>query len=235
MSLPSKQRILTPLLASLILILATCQIIELATNEALVYTMLSTVETQLGEEESRKLETEAIVVATGLVDECMATRLRHLVETGQTYEENGPTRDIWVLHSHHMYNVTDPQRQQSEQLIQNITGLKSACQNPEKIKRFDSRRSGSSKSSFLQLVVENEYRYAWHLEDDMFYTGPWGKFFDSTLDSSTDVIPVNYFNQKDKAWWWKETGRNCTINGTYCQYIAQMHTGWFKNNRAVRF
>ena len=77
MSLPSKQRILTPLLASLILILATCQIIELATNEALVYTMLSTVETQLGEEESRKLETEAIVVATGLVDECMATRLRH--------------------------------------------------------------------------------------------------------------------------------------------------------------
>ena len=95
-----------------------------------------------------------------------------LVETGQTYEENGPTRDVWVLHSHHMYNVTSPQRQQSEQLIQNITGLKSACQNPEKIKRFDSKRSGSSKSSFLQLVVENEYRYAWHLEDDMFYTGP---------------------------------------------------------------
>merc|ERR1719464_2076505 len=52
-------------------------------------------------------------------------------------------------------------------------GIQSRNVHTRTIPSFDGRRSGSAKSSFLRLVVDEGYGYAWHIEDDVFYTGNW--------------------------------------------------------------
>ena len=54
-------------------------------------------------------------------------------------------------------------------------GLRTALQlpTPAFIKVFGDDRSGQTKPAFLLWMLRMPYEYAWHIEDDAFFAGPW--------------------------------------------------------------
>jgi hypothetical protein len=51
----------------------------------------------------------------------------------------------------------------------------------KRIPEFDDEASEPSKSSILKMILyvtHPEYEHAWHMEDDVFFTGGWNTFFD---------------------------------------------------------
>jgi len=122
----------------------------------------------------------AVVVTLPYVTECEAARLRHLVATANVDSNSSSKVDVWVLHSHE-FMLGDDQVEMSECLINSIKGLRSAPQPSEygPLSNFDSEASATSKSSFLRFLKKYwQYKYAWHLESDVFYTGRWYEVFE---------------------------------------------------------
>ncbi|CAB9527746.1 expressed unknown protein [Seminavis robusta] len=131
----------------------------------------------------------AIVWVCRYLDACGAARLRHLLATSTSRD-----RDVWVLHNHKSLK-DQAQLQTSQELLGELQSfakeklgvrLYSLHQDEGKWNGFDGDRSRSSKSSFLKFVVQQQYGWAWHLEDDVFYTGPWREILDSTLKDGTE-------------------------------------------------
>jgi len=143
------------------------------------------------------LKKTAIVVVTQFVDDCTAARLEHLVKTAGNPESS----HVWCLHNHKgLKNNT--QRNISEAWLQKIPGLHSAqqskAQHPKAFWPFDSKRSGSAKRSFLDFVVQHRdlYQEAWHLEDDVFFTGRWSDFFNANNEQDQyDVMAMGVANK----------------------------------------
>ena len=165
-----------------------------SSNEAA--TTITTASTAKSEQRS---DLTAIVLTTRSIDDCLVMRLQHLIDTAQ--------RDVYLMHSynHHQHQIINSDdnnnknssnqnsnhgtilekevNDNSYQLIQkyNITGLKGIIpQSPLSgaIPSFDSEKSGTSKSSFVQFVVnQTKYEWVWHLEDDVLFTGPWSDVF----------------------------------------------------------
>lgn len=156
----------------------------------------------------------AVVVTTRYLNDCLAERLRHLVETAGSGERMGQRRrrDVVVLHNHASLPANGTQLIQSQKWIQSIPGLKSAQQARERLKKFDTAISGSSKSSFLRFVVDNNYSYAWHLEDDSFYTGRWEEVFDDEIHSDDSFDVVTLMRPEVSTWnWYNHPRIPCSI------------------------
>ncbi|CAB9509300.1 expressed unknown protein [Seminavis robusta] len=174
----------------------------------------------------------AIVWVTRYLDICGAARLRHLIATSGAANSTTSTtgssasasplkihpsqspRDVWLLHNHNSlanHSSSDEQYQTSLQLLRELedyardeigTRLYSAQQLSHPTKGFDDTRAGASKSSFLSFMVSHHYGWAWHIEDDVFYTGRWREIFgeeyhdgNTILDGSTNLPPPNQSNK----------------------------------------
>uniref|UniRef100_A0A7R9W373 Uncharacterized protein n=1 Tax=Pseudictyota dubia TaxID=2749911 RepID=A0A7R9W373_9STRA len=136
-------------------------------------------------------EATAVVWITRYVDDCAADRLRHLIKTAGSTDNMGRRRDFWVLHHHDSFPANDARVVNSKRLLHSLgsLGLRVASQGNKPIDPFDcSNEAGSSKSSFLRLLVKYSYSYGWHLEDDTFYTGPWNDIFDLPAYGDADVV-----------------------------------------------
>lgn len=108
----------------------------------------------------------AVVLAVKSIDKCREMRARSLaVLVGSGF-------DVWILHS--------PEAQDQE-VLDNLTAMniRSEAQEQnftESWKQFGSKRIGYAMAAFLRFVVKHsEYDFAWHLEDDVYYTGNWTK------------------------------------------------------------
>lgn len=197
--------------------------------------------------DSRFHYNEAVVVLGTHVDTCLAARLEAIVASSN--------RDVWFLHDHYFpislgnnsakfqeqdwnYQQLTEDMGRSERLLISIVGLKFASQTGEfrgkSKKGIDGARSGRSKSAFLEFVkrYQHAYRYIWHIESDVFFTGPWHKLFDALPEN--DLI----------ATFWDASSRkscsadglcsgsdvfleSCKINGEKCsQGKAAVQTGW---------
>jgi hypothetical protein len=158
------------------------------------------------------LNRTAIVWVCQYLNECGAERLRHLLVTAGAATTHKPQdnttlpsptlagrsatpRDIWVMHHHSSLKTNSSKRDNSDQLIKNLTtfaktelgiDLHVTQQHNNKWNGFDSTRSGTGKSSFLRFLVENQYGLGWHVEDDLFYTGKWHEVFDQDGNNYTD-------------------------------------------------
>jgi hypothetical protein len=148
---------------------------------------------------SDEVPATAVVWVTKYLNKCGAARLRHLVETAGAVDSMGRKRDVWILHGHHTLLSNDTRLALSKRLIGNIPGLKSQQQQERRgndLFPFDSIASGTSKSSFLRLMVNGGYSNAWHVEDDNFYTGPWSEVFDSDSISDDDADVVASYKEE---------------------------------------
>ena len=57
------------------------------------------------------------------------------------------------------------------------------------LRSFGDTRSGMSKPAFLRwLVTQQRYLWAWHIEEDVFHSGPWHALFDAYANSTADVL-----------------------------------------------
>jgi hypothetical protein len=114
----------------------------------------------------------AVVFVIKALNECKAIRLAHLLQTA------GPNVDVWLLHNHITMINNETEKDALEASIEYIRQLErehmlhSESQANKTIARFDTKISGSSKSSFLRWVVQHpEYKNAWQIEDDVFSLG----------------------------------------------------------------
>jgi len=48
--------------------------------------------------------------------------------------------------------------------------------------------SGGSKRYTALWMMKNEYRYVWHLESDIFFTGNWSNLFDAYTSNHADIL-----------------------------------------------
>jgi hypothetical protein len=168
----------------------------------------------------------AILWVCRYLDACGAARLRHLIATAGAAKNSSTTttdssvppskspRDVWVLHSHKSLAPDTVEYQNSVRYLQELeqyashhvgTRLYSMQQTLKPSVGFDDERAGPSKSAFLYFMVLMQYGWAWHIEDDIFYTGRWEEIFSE--DYHRNDIDINAQNAT-------EIGRNIDQQST---------------------
>jgi hypothetical protein len=105
--------------------------------------------------------------------------------------------DVWILYNHRTLKQGSPEHKLSVKLIADLKRftkselgfqLRGATQ-ASTTSPLDGSRSGSGKSSFLKLIVQGQYKHAWHLEDDIWFTSRWSHLFlASGKDASSQDI-----------------------------------------------
>lgn len=155
------------------------------------------------------LNRTAIVYATKSLTKCKAIRLEHLLQTAP------PEMDVWFLHNHKIVesDAVLKQSQHNLQFFEEEYGLKNLNQLPYPMRgNFDDKRSGPSKSSFVQFVKSHtEYDYVWLMEDDILITGSWKEFFERFDSNDADFISKRDLHEPD--WYWYHS--NCNIDVDY--------------------
>jgi hypothetical protein len=83
----------------------------------------------------------------------------------------------------------------------------------EAISHFRGFTSGTAKASFLLWVTQHpEYAYVWHLEDDVYFSGPWSVLVDSSRWADADFVGhITYVlhSPAERAW-------NCEYRSGSC-------------------
>ena len=171
----------------------------------------------------------AVVVTVPYVDECDAVRLQHLVDTSGM--------DVWVLHGHDALRSVQPEWvEESERLLASIPGLYSWPQVERQLENFDSKVSGSTKSSYLKFLIHHQgtYDFAWHVESDVFFTGQWKQVLGNGNDNGNDYGTADLIYAKqwpknegnDTNWWTKVGNGTCVVDGESCLDILPWQTYW---------
>lgn len=137
--------------------------------------------------------TTAVVITTAFLTPCKAIRLEHLLQSVLP-----GSLDVWLLHNHVSIETNHPDLlQESVGLLHKLQQqypLFDINQKGEFIPTFDTSRSGAAKSSFLRwLVAHPEYHAAWHLEDDLWFTGQWSAFFEEYKNHHADFVVKRNF------------------------------------------
>jgi hypothetical protein len=150
----------------------------------------------------------AIVYLTKALDECRAVRLRHLLQTAP------PNMDVWLLHNHNLIGNQNKLTTSLDHVrrLERDYVLFNSSQANKKVEEFDDQASGPAKSSFLRWVIQHpEYKHAWHMEDDVFFTGSWNNFFDQA-DANADFVGVKI--RRIDGWEYFRATR-CSMDPTY--------------------
>lgn len=172
------------------------------------------------EEIRRRMKRTAVVWATTTIaDECEASRLRHIVDTAGV--------DVWVMHTN--FNISQEAINRTMSYISSIPGLKNFLQQEENFFPFD-EGAGSSKSSFLRWFHTHHekygYDFAWLVESDVFYSGPWREVIrDESFDNWTDFLSFRTLHH-GLEYWFQLDQRECTIDQIPCRELEAIQTGW---------
>lgn len=124
----------------------------------------------------------AVVMMTATIRKCQTCRAKSVAAS----LDHG--QDLWVLHRPGPQNAELVSELRSARVrleAQDLTNLSVAWEG------FGSRASGFSKAAFLRwYVCHAEYEYAWHLEDDVFFTGRWGRLLTemAAMHPTADVL-----------------------------------------------
>jgi hypothetical protein len=182
--------------------------------ETLVKNVTTTVTTDLVDKEAAKESSSvnkvktAVTYFTKALDECRAIRLGHLLQTVP------PNVDVWLLHNHDLIKNDDKRKESIEHVrrLERDHVLYNSSQANKPINVFDTKTSGASMSSYLRWVVQHpQYTHAWHMEDDVFFTGEWRHFFDHA-DTEADFVGAQF--KSDGKWVHFENGQ-CSMDQRY--------------------
>ena len=177
--------------------------------------------TRLQSNETISTETTAVIWATRFLDECDAARLNHLVATAGKQDHMGRRRDIWVLHNHHaLGGPNDSRLERSKKLLTELHVNSTQQFLKSQFPIFDDVfGAGTSKSSSLSVIIQNNYSYVWILEDDAYYSGPWSDIFDLPIHGSVDVVAK--FNPANHQWF--QGKPPCFVNTSKNQSCEDVH------------
>lgn len=169
----------------------------------------------------------AVVVTMSHLNECEAVRLRHLIDTSGL--------DVWLLHGHDTLRRKFPKAiATSEKIATSIEGLHLWPQARVPLVNFDSKISGATKSSFLKfLIAHSQYKYAWHIESDVFYTGEWKNVL-VHRDPKADFLCTKSFEQESESWWKKLGNGTCLVDGERCFDISKKQSYWMASRVSRR-
>jgi len=176
---------------------------------------------------------EAIVLLMkGMSDECRFQRLMALAMSSST-EKRG--RDVWFLH-----DEKEPPTDKEKVKMLKKAGVFIAPQPKTPDQKswvsFGDPTSGKTKPSFLAFANSHpEYDNYWLLEDDVFYTGKWGEFFDVPLTEGYDNADViGQFRVKSGRWvWWRHqwAGQNAKVNRNLCMLKGKDCEHYFEDDK----
>lgn len=170
---------------------------------------------------------EAIVLLMkAMSDQCRFERLMALALTSSTEKRK---RDVYFLHDEKFAPTDQTQLDMLKKAGVFITPQPKAPTENSWM-TFGDPSSGPTKPSFLSFAKSHpEYDYFWLIEDDAFYTGKWGEFFDAPLlEGNATADLIGSFRVRSQAWiWWKHswTGKGletkkkdgmCMIKGKPC-------------------
>ncbi|CAK0808979.1 unnamed protein product, partial [Prorocentrum cordatum] len=124
---------------------------------------------------------EAVVLMIKSVDQkCTIDRVLALAVSSRGMKAY---RDVWVLVDRDLVIENETMKKLTEAGVHVDT--QPNISKPMRLSRFHGQASGVTKPSFLEWVTSKpEYDFAWHIEDDSFYTGRWGDLFDVCVDSA---------------------------------------------------
>ena len=92
---------------------------------------------------------------------------------------------------------------------------------------FAGHRSGKSKPAFVRWFAASAYDYAWHVEEDAFFTGAWRRLFDAAAASAADVV-APWLRERALGAWHKTQVDHCHVYGQPCfrgrEFLTQ--TAW---------
>lgn len=89
---------------------------------------------------------------------------------------------------------------------------------PDSWLSFGGPRSGSSKPSFVAwLAHQGDYSHAWHLEDDVFYTGAWRRIVDGARWARADVVALLSAEEWTGHWAPQYASKCRLADGVSCQ------------------
>lgn len=80
-------------------------------------------------------------------------------------------------------------------------------------KSFAGRRSGLSKPNFVRWLAASGYEAAWHVEADVFFTGPWAELFDA---APTGDLVAGFTEHARGTDWNNEALKACRISSRPC-------------------
>lgn len=161
----------------------------------------------------------AVVVTGRYLTNCSAARLHHLVST------TPPEIDVWFLHDHARYPSNSSEVTTSVHHLQSLMqslGMQHAAKENRLIPGFDTAQSRAAKSSFLRWMTQHsdQYQYAWHVEDDVFYTGLWSDVFRAHERDTADLVATQL--PFGRTWMWAQ---NTTCRIKYSSEMFQ-HTNF---------
>jgi hypothetical protein len=172
----------------------------------------------------------AIVFLTKALDECRAIRLDHLLQTVP------PNMDVWFLHSHNQMN-REVDKDKLTASIEHVHRLErerflySSPQANKHIPVFDTKASGASMSSFLRWVGQHpEYNHAWHMEDDVFFTGEWKHFFAHAADIEADYVGAR---NTPRGKWHHNQASRCSMDENYIPSLNGTKSNIAKDGRIM--
>jgi hypothetical protein len=228
------KRDITPIGKRFSLPFSVAKLVVLATSFFISNILLMEIETRTTKQQAISIAASfsdnapktAIVYLTKALDECRAIRLGHLLQTVP------PNMDVWLLHNHNLTNnetilttsMNHVRRLQRKHL------LYSESQANEQIQKFDTKRSGAAKSSFLRWIVEHpEYKHAWHMEDDILFTGEWSHFF-AHADNKADFVGPQF---KPNDSWIHFKNDQCTMDQNYIRSSSNKRSNSTVNGRIM--
>jgi len=142
---------------------------------------------QLSKQAVQELPTkakEAVVLVTGVFDECQAKRALALAAS------QDEARDFYIFYDPELQ--TNSSFELMSALSPFLTSVpQPAVPNSSSFASFEvTTRAGHSKGSFLLWASRyaQTYRHFWHIEDDMLLSGDWAPFFDHFSASTSDLV-----------------------------------------------
>ena len=128
----------------------------------------------------------AIALMVTMMDACRWNRVFHILDTTAALHPSATSFDVVVLHDaqtmvqasrHHDRLFVAPQPPPPKawaSFSQRLDGSMTS--------------SGVSKGAFLRWLLASPYEFAWHLEDDVVYTGDWGRLLSLLSPSFKDLV-----------------------------------------------
>lgn len=143
----------------------------------------------------------AVVFIARYLTNCSAARLHHLAAT------TPPEIDVWFLHDHARYASNSSEVVTSLHHLQSLMQSLQVQHTPKErrlIRGFDTQKSMAAKSAFLRWMTQHsdQYRYAWHVEEDVFYTGLWSDVFRAHEHDTADLVATRL--KIGRGWMWTQ-------------------------------
>lgn len=149
---------------------------------------------------------QAVALVTVEMDSCRWNRVSQMLQT------TDDAVDVVILYDGNPPEVPDTMGNVSRLVLLPQTS------SPEWWGHFSQRldgsftHSGTSKQAFLQFLIGNpEYELAWHVEDDVEYTGHWGKLLRLLAPAFQDLVTcyLDVDLNSDSPWLQKDVARTC--------------------------